>query len=108
MTPEEKEKSKKIHFTFGSFLPTGQHRSTGRFRSFYPSLYDVKLFGKICATIYYHNDNQTYSIHLKIQKTSESFDWVILNYDFNSLNEAKKFLNRNKNKIVDTFDLYLQ
>ena len=82
--------------------------STGRYRSFYPDQHYIKWQKKEVGRI---DDILPYKIHLavKIEVTLEEpagFKWICLKKEFQSVKEAKEFLNANFDVIIRQFDLY--
>jgi len=87
-------------------------KSTGKYRSFYPPTHNIKLKKKCCGTI---GTEPPHRIRLTIMKDEKHTDknqncpwiWIGLNYDFNSLDEAKKFLNDNFDRLTKQFNFHL-
>lgn len=96
-----------MKFTFKTTAPTGPYRS------FDASIHDIKLGKKIVGTI---SDNEPYKISLMVLKKDLTEDknlncfwrWVHFRKEFNSLQEAKDFLNSRIKDILAKYDLYQQ
>lgn len=100
LTLEDKLKISK--FTFKMNQPTG------KWRSFDQWYCDIKLLGKQCGTI--HEEGLRISFFVKIEPTKEKpapFKTITLKYTPTTLEEAKEYLNTNKDRIMKSFDLYL-
>jgi len=85
-------------------------RPTGKYKSFYSNLHEVKLKGKVVGSI---EDNSTFTIRLMVMKKDIMEDknpncewkWIALKNEFASLNDAKLFLKENYKEITRLFKL---
>lgn len=95
---------KTVKFTFKTIKPTG------RYRSFFPTTHYIKLKGVVVGTI---DDESPFKIRFKVVKSDINEDgnpncfwkWITLLKRSESLEEAKEFLNKVADKIVETYNL---
>lgn len=83
-------------------------KEMGRYRSFYPDQHHIKL-NKI--DVGYIDDGIGHKIRLKVWGSPEdnpnsNWRWVKLAKEFNTVSEAKEFLNTNFDLINEKFKLY--
>ena len=84
-------------FTFKTEKPTG------RYSSFYDPTHHIKLNGKECGYI----TAKTFKIKLMVDVPNyETWKWITLAKKFDSLDEAKKWLNDNHEKIQTQFKIH--
>lgn len=84
--------------------------STGKYRSFYPDSHYIKLNKIVCGKI---EDKLPYTIRLQVIKTNINEDgnpncawrWVTFKKEFNTLKDAKEWLNRNFEEINKSFKI---
>jgi len=91
-------------------------KSSGKYAAFYPDYYIIK-FNKVEVGNFSVNDNgDTFKIHLRVYKTEEdkqkpknnpNCDWKIITFTktFPTLDEAKLWLNTNKEQILAKYNL---
>ena len=85
-------------------------KATGKYRSFEPDIHLIKYNKIEIGTI---DDSAPYTIRLQVIKKDIqedenpncSWKWIKLKKQFNSLPEAKIWLNENKDAILSKFDL---
>lgn len=90
-------------------------KSTGRYRTFYPDEYQIRLNGIHVGNIYSKGTLEwiKYKIHLRIIKDENNTDkhincpwmWIWFKKDFSSLEEAKQFIRDNNNLIQTQFKI---
>lgn len=86
-------------------------RATGRYRSFYPDTHHIKLKRKKVGTI---DDSPPYKISFTVYKDDEEndknpnckFKHITLVKKSESLIEAKEFLNKNIDILLEKYKLY--
>lgn len=99
-----------------------ENKSTGRYRSFYPSTHDIKLNKKVVGHITQINDGSGFidvptenigkynvAFAVKREKTAGNpapFKWVNIKVKFDSVDEAKAWANRNIDVILAKFDIH--
>jgi hypothetical protein len=89
-----------------------EHKSEGKYRSFYPSWWDIKLQKKVCGGIYVLNSlDRTYEVQFMVKKERTEkdpapFKWVTLKEKFSDISEAKEFLKEHTKEITTKFDLH--
>jgi len=103
-----------LKFTFKT------ERSTGKWRSFHPDTYKIKLKGLECGSISEHssiglsnnperNGLFEISFSIKREKTEQNpapFRNVTLKRTFTTVDEAKEFLVEGTERLTKEFDLY--
>lgn len=95
---------KTVKFTFKTDKPTG------KYRSFFSASHYIKLKRVVIGTI---DDELPFKIRLKVVKSDINEDgnpncswkWITLLKRSESLEEAKEFLNKVADKIVETYNL---
>ena len=103
----QKEQAARAKFSFKIDRPTG------RYASFSQTSCYIKLLGKECGSITEHNRlGNDYSISLMVDRepiagSPAPFKTITLKYKPTSFDEAKTWLNTNKDKILNSFELYL-
>lgn len=86
-------------------------KATGRYKSFYPDQHLIKLKRKVVGRI---TDDKPHKIRFSVKKEDPAnsnnpnceWHWVTLKKEFDSINEAKEFLNAHIEAILDKFELY--
>ena len=89
--------------------------ATGRYRSFYGPTYNIKYKKMVMGDI---SSNKPHTIRIQVMKTKEDIEkvnnnkncgwkWIAFKKEFNSVDEAKKWLSYNVEKILNKFELYL-
>lgn len=94
-----------MKFTFKTIKPTGRHSWS------YPDIHYIKLKGKQCGMI---SDKEPFSIQLMVVKSDIIKDknpncvWkhITLKKKSKTLEEAKGFLNKFCNEILNKYDIY--
>jgi len=93
-------------FTFKTEKPTG------RYRSFYNDIYNIKLKNKVVGLI---TPEIPHKIRLHVVKDGIKFKdnnpncewmWITLKVEFKTVDEAKEFLKRNFTGIIQKYNLY--
>ena len=85
-------------------------KSTGRYRSFYPDTHHIKLNKIECGLI---ADKKPYKIKLQVIKddinkdgnTNCNWEWITLQKESETLEEAKNFLNENFEAINNKYKI---
>ena len=90
-----------MKFTFKTDKPTG------RYRSFFKSTHHIKLKKKRCGII---TDEEPYRIKLQLMGNDENpncnWRWATLKVKFESVQEAKDFLNKHIEAILKKYELH--
>jgi len=87
------------------------NKETGRCRSFYPDQCDIKLKKKCVGSITQRSLSTSwyFSFMIKKEVTKEypaPFKWIFFNKGFETINEAKIFLQEHTEEICNKYDLY--
>lgn len=88
------------------------NRQTGPYRSFFKPSHYIKWKKEMIGTI----DDDDFTIRLKVHKTVEDlrkgpncdFKWIKLTARPASLQDAKEFLNKHCDEILQKFDIYFE
>jgi hypothetical protein len=94
-----------MNFTFKT------ERATGKYRSFSPDRHVIKLNRKEVGLI---EDKKPYKIRLAVIKKDIMEDknpncpwkWITLKHESESLDDAKKFLKENYDRIMELFNIH--
>jgi hypothetical protein len=94
-----------MKFTFKTIKPTG------RYKSFDNELHQIKLKGFEVGTI---NSEKPHRIRLMVIKDDINSDgnpnctwkWITLDKSFSNVQEAKSYLNKVKDLVLDKYNLY--
>ena len=98
-------------FTFKTEQPTGQYRS------FYSPVHNIKYDKKVCGHLTGDNLTSDENVKIKLAVVKKdinednnpncSWKWIQIKETFATLQEAKDWLNENRERIFSQFDLYL-